>query len=60
MMLPVICKEQEEQSGMKPIHFHPYGNFMNQAVSRMVLSGCIGEQKMKLRGKKITVCGWLL
>ena len=28
----VTCKGQEEQSGMKGIHCHRYGNFMNPAV----------------------------
>ena len=48
-----ICKELEEQSGMKHIHCHLYGNSMNQVKFLTDLTGIIGVQSKKFHGKII-------
>ena len=55
-----ICKEQEEQSGMKNILYQVYGNSINLAGSPTVHTGIFGEQNKKLLGKRIFNCGWNL
>ena len=55
-----ICKEQEEQSGMKNILYQVYGNSISQAGSPMAHTGIFGEQNKKLHGKRIFNYGWNL
>ena len=53
MKLAVIYIKQEELNGMKIIHYHHYGDFMNQAKYHMAPIGIIGGQNKKLHGKTI-------
>ena len=48
-----ICKGQEEQSGMKHIHYHLYGNSMSQVKFLTDLTGTIGVLSKKFHGKII-------
>ena len=52
MKLVEIFKEQDELNGMRIIHYHLYGNFINPVKFLMDPIGIIGELNKKLLGKK--------